>query len=433
MTILCTPLFGAEDGLGGPIADTNQLQIEPRPVLIYDTRRLVPITLPDGFLSGNRNFRVVRVPRTIRTIKQNAFSRMESLEEMDLSATAVEFIFDWFLHETMSVKSCRFPSTLRHLGCYCLSRTSLNRVDLSHTLVEVLPVGFLAFTPVEVLLVPSTLKLINLNALEMTCLRHLDFSHTQLEGIARWAMRVLPLVEIRLPSTLEYVAFSAFEQTQVRSLWVGETEIPWVNAHLFDPELRELRLPSFITFVASNALSGTSLQRVDLSSSRVDFIEENVLCNNPRLEEGFPLLLPEWVTDIPENLPCAGRMAKAIVLPRSIKELGRSAFKRAPFLRVMDLSQSSVAYLPIGFLSDAPNLIDVRLSRSLEMICDEVFLRTSLHAVDLRNTKLRFIGTRFCADSPLRRLYVPEGFVLQEPCLTLAGVIRMSVARPETA
>lgn len=59
---------------------------------------------------------------------------MESLEAIDLSAAAVETIGEGFLLETVPVRSCRFPVTLNNIGDLCLSRTSIKRVDLSHTL-----------------------------------------------------------------------------------------------------------------------------------------------------------------------------------------------------------------------------------------------------------------------------------------------------------
>jgi hypothetical protein len=496
MTILSIPLLGAEDGLGARVGDNAQLYIEPR-FAVFDED---PVSiLPDGFLSGNRIIRVVRLPRTLRTIGHNVFSRMESLEELDLSATAVETIGERFLLGTVSVKICRFPSTLRSLGYFCLHRTSIKRVDLSGTLVGSLPAGFLSFTPVDVLLVPPSLECIRRDALRMTGLRRLDCSHTRLRDVWHGVLNQSPLVELLLPSTLELIAFSALQDTQLRVVRVGEAEIPWINEHRFDPMVDELRVPSFICGLDPGSLNGTSLRRLDLSLAKIYNIEGRVLCNNPCLEEvllpmtvstvgvsflnrapklrsldlrctklhtvgddflfgtpieeiWFPdslrsvgkrflfgaritcldlsktlltsvgadflqkcdrlqtLLLPEWLIDIPENLPFAGRMAEAIVLPRCIEVLGAPSFQHAPFLRLMDLSQTVVKFLPHGTLSAAPNLIDVRLPRSLEYIFNDVFLRTSLRTVNLRHTNLRFIGDRFCAFSPLRRLYVPEDF-----------------------
>jgi hypothetical protein len=496
MTILPVPLPGAGDALGAPVADDAQLHIEPRFAAVDDEPDSI---LPAGFLSGNQLVRVVRLPRTLRSIGRNVFSRMRSLEGIDLSATTVETIGDWFLLETESAKSCRFPPTLRGIGSFCLYRTSIKQVDLSHTLVTALPPEFLSSTPVEVLLVPRSLERIDHDALKMTRLGCLDCSHTRLRYIASRALRVSPLVDLRLPSGLEGVAFSALQHTQIRVVRVGDVEIPWVNEDLFDPEVRELRLPSFIFLLDCDSLNGTSLQRVDLSSAKVYHIEENVLCDNPSLEQvvlprilrgiqngflnrapnvqsldlrctqlrtvcddfllgtpveeiWFPdsliwvgerflvgarvtsldlsktlltsvgagflqqcdqlqtLLLPEWFIDIPANLPCAKRTTETIILPGSIDDLGSPSFVCAPFLRSMDLSQTTLRYLPSGFLSEAPNLTDVRLPVSLEFICDDVFLRTSLLTVDLRLTKLRCIGERFCAFSPLKQLYVPEGF-----------------------
>ncbi len=498
MTILSLPPLGADIAVGAPVGDNAQLHIEPRFAVFDDEPVLI---LPDGFLSGNRILRVVRLPRTLRTIGHNVFSRMESLEELDLSATAVETIGDCFLHRAVSVDSCRFPPTLRSFGCWCLKQTSIKRVDLSHTLVEVFPSGFLSSTPVEVLLVPPCLEQIDCGALETTCLRRLDCSHTRLRYIGRQSLRVSPLAELLLPSTIEVVSLSSLEHTQIRVVRVGETEFPWINAHLVDPEVREFRMPFFITLLNSTALSGTLLQRVDLSSAKISHIEGNVLCNNPCLEEvlvpttlltvgvaflnrvpklrsldlrctglhtvgddfllgtpieeiWFPdtlrfvgkrflygarvtsldlsktlltsvdvgflhrcerlqtLLLPEWLIDIPGNLPRPGRMAETIVLPSIIEDLGWPSFERAPFLRLMDLSQTSAGYLPSCFLSDAPNLIDVKLPGSLRRIYYNVFLRTSLRTVNLRHTKLSFIGANFCEFSPLSRLYLPKGFPL---------------------
>jgi hypothetical protein len=500
MTILSIPLFGAEDALGAPedhvgvpVANNAHVYIGPRFVVFLE-----PVSiLPDGFLSGDRILKVVRLPRTLRTIGHNVFSEMESLEGIDLSATAVETMGDWFLFESVSVRTCRLPSTLHSVGSYCLFRTSIKRVDLSQTLVAVLPLGFLSCTPVEELLVPRSLERIDYDALQTTCLRRLDCSHTVLSYIGARALTVSPLVDLILPSTVELIAFSALEDTQLRVVRVGEAEIPWINEHLFDPEVDELRLPSFISTLDPDSLNGTSLRRVDLSLGEIYHIEGNVLCDNPRLEQvllpsalrtigggflnraprlrsldlrctklhticddfmfGTPieeiwrsvgkrflygaritcldlsktvltavgadflqqcahlqtLLLPEWLVDIPENLPCPGRMAEAIVLPSTIKYLVAPSFQHAPFLRLMDLKQTVVTILPFGFLSDAPNLINVRLPDSLQMIADDVFMHTSLRSVNLRHTKLCLVGRRFCAFSPLRRLYVPEEFPLE--------------------
>jgi hypothetical protein len=298
MTIFSMPVIAVDGFSERNLPDHAQLQIEPRARLLEDIRDSPANRLPDGFLSRNSAVRVVLVPRTLRTIGNNVFSRMESLEEMDLSETGVEFIGDRFLFEAISVESCRFPATLRGIAFDSLSRTSIKRVDLFHSLLTELPAGFLSFSPVEVLLVPPTLQFVAFDALRMTSLSRLDWSHTQVRYIYKGVLSCSPLEELCLPQTVKRVAFSAFQHTQLRKLRVGDVEMQWVNEHLLDPEVRELRHPFCVTVIDLGALNGTQLHCINLSVSNLDLIDSNAICGNPCLKR---VLFPRTLTSIQNN------------------------------------------------------------------------------------------------------------------------------------
>jgi hypothetical protein len=153
-------------------------------------------------------------------------------------------------------------------------------------------------------------------------------------------------------------------------------------------------------FLFGSRVTSLDLSKTRLTSIGIDFLQKCDQLQRPQL--------PEWLIDVPENLPCPGRTAEAIVLPSSILYFGRSSFHRAPVLRLMDLSQTMVKQLPDRFLSDAPNLIDVRVPNSLQAIGCHVFARTSLRRLDLHHTNVFFIGAGLCQFSPLKRLHVPE-------------------------
>lgn len=164
------------------------------------------------------------------------------------------------------------------------------------------------------------------------------------------------------------------------------------------------------------------LSKTRLTSTGTDFLQP---CDQLQT-----LLLPEWVIDIPDSLPCPGRKAEAILLPARITLLGTLPFQTAPFLRLMDLSRTVVEELPSCFLSDAPNLMDVRFPKLLKFIRHNVFSRTALRKVNLLHTKIHFNGIGFCEFSPLKRLDVPETYSQKRP--ELARVIRRPSAQEKS-
>lgn len=328
MTISTIPLIGGGDALGGMEMNNAQLQVEPRTLLVEDLRYSRATVVLHSYFANNRAIRAILLPSTLRTIGVFVFSRMESLEEIDLSGTIVETIGEGFLSNSVSVKTCRFPSTLRTLGYDCLFRTSIRHVDLSHTRIRTLPCGFLSVSPVEVLLVPSTLKEMEFDTLQLARLRRLDCNHTQLSWIGHRVLSYSPIVDVRLPVTVETIVFSAFEHTPLRKLWIGEKEVQWVNEHLLDPEVRELKLLSCVPFINCGRLCGTQLQRVDLSFARIHSLDPHVLCDNSCLEE--------------------------VLLPRSLSSIGCAFSNHNPNLRSLDLRCTRVEYTWDDFLYGTP-------------------------------------------------------------------------------
>jgi hypothetical protein len=262
---------------------------------------------------------------------------------------------------------------------------------------------------VDELRLPSFITSLDSDALSGTSLHRVDLSSAKIFDIEENVLSDSPLLEaVLLPRTLRNIGVAFLNRApKLRSLDLRSTKLQTIgDDFLLGSPIEEIWFPDSLISVGNRFLFGAHVMSLDLSKTLLTSVGTDFLQKCDRLQT---LLLPEWLVDIPD-LPCAGRMAEAIVLPRAIKYLVAPSFQHAPFLRLMDLKQTVVRILPFGFLSDAPNLINVRLPESLEYIYEDVFLRTSLRTVNLRHTKLRLIGDRFCAFSPLRRLYVPEGF-----------------------
>jgi hypothetical protein len=346
------------------------------------------------------------------------------------------------------------PPCLERIDNDALQRTRLGRLDCSHTRLRYIGPGALRVSPLVDLRLPSTLERVAFSALQRTQVRVVRVGDDEIP----WINELLFDAEVRqfrMPSFITTLDWNSLSGTSLERVELSSAKVYRIEDHVLcdNPHLDQVVLPRTLVSIHNGFLNrAPNLRFLDLRCTGLRTVYDDFLLGTPVEEIWFPdsliwvgkrflfgaritsldlsktlltsvgagflqqcdqlqaLLLPEWLIDIPENLPCPGRMAEAVALPGSIDDLGGPCFLRAPFLRVMDLSQTTLRYLPSGFLSEAPHLVDVRLPGSLELILNDVFLRTSLPIVDLRHTKLRSIGMRFCAFSPLTQLYVPEGF-----------------------
>jgi hypothetical protein len=230
-----------------------------------------------------------------------------------------------------------------------------------------------------------------------TALRRVDLSLAEIYHIEGNVLCDSPRLEqVLLPNALRTIGGGFLNRApKLRSLDLRCPKLHTIgDDFLFGTPIEEIWFPDSLRSVGKRFLFGARVTSLDLSKTVLTAVGADFLQQCAHLQT---LLLPEWLVDIPENLPCPGRMAEAIVLPSTIEFLVAPSFQHAPFLRLMDLKQTVVRILPFGFLSDAPNLINVRLPDSLQMIADDVFMHTSLRSVNLRHPRLCLVGRRFCA------------------------------------
>ncbi len=133
-----------------------------------------------------------------------------------------------------------------------------------------------------------------------------------------------------------------------RSLDLRSTKLHTIgDDFLLGTLIEENWFPDSLRSVGKRFLFGARVTGLDLLKTVLTAVGADFLQQCAHLQT---LLLPEWLVDIPENLPCPGRMAEAIILP--MEDLVAPS-QHAPFLRLMDLKQTVVRILPFGFLSAA--------------------------------------------------------------------------------
>lgn len=211
------------------------------------------------------------------------------------------------------------------------------------------------------------------------------------------------LVEVVYPASVTEIGDNAFESSGLASfkfldavrivgcnafsLCKNLTSVEWGYVNLIKREafygcgFNELNLPSSLTDIDENAFkSCANLKKVDLSKTKVTEIGCFSSCSS--LQE---VVFPEKLTEIGRRCFEYCSSLELIVLPKSVNEISYSAFSGVEKLREMDLSGTSVSYIPECCFNNCKALTKVTLNAKTDTIGASAFAGC-VNLVELKNT-----------------------------------------------
>ncbi len=353
---------------------------------ITSTLDLRPSTLTalgDGFLT-NWGGVTVLFPRTLTSIGNTCLVGAANLRVVDLSETNLTRVGSGFLRECTAVESVLFPVSLTSIGSSVLDgAVRLQSLRLDHTALDLIEEEFLTrCTALSELTLPPTLATIGTGWCRCCLqLKVLNLSHcTTLNALPKLFVPFSGIEEFLPPPSLKYLRSGSFANCiHFKVLNLAETCVELIDDNaLINCGIEALYLPQTLKKIGDNALKNCSqLKEVDLSHTVVTEIGFGAFDECASLQR---ILFPPCLYTMSaafcgchilsglelahtkiERLriqPYGNSGSKTaplpqfsmISLPPQLKFIGNATLKLSSFLRVVDLSSTSVGEIGDEFL-----------------------------------------------------------------------------------
>ncbi|MDC7286271.1 leucine-rich repeat domain-containing protein [Blautia schinkii] len=270
--------------------------------------------------SACENIRSVKLPDTIKTIKDYAFSECTSLEQVYFSASLTSiggFAFD----KCTALKQVNFPVSLKTIGERAFGMcSSLEQVDLPSSLTSIGNNAFI-WSGLKSVTIPASVKTIGKSAFaRCEKLEEIHFSKGLTEipdslctGCYNLSKVTLPdtlkqidanafencgLTSIDLPGSLKRIEGGAFENCNFTSVELPDTlETLGMFAFAYCDSLKQVTIPANVKMFTDSFTNCTALEKIEILTG-VEVIDRYSFegCNS--LKE---IHIPESVYSIGEN------------------------------------------------------------------------------------------------------------------------------------
>ena len=196
-----------------------------------DRGQLVEIILPEyPTIGGGERVIEVTFPEPLTEIGCLAFRNCVSLQQVDLSTTAITRIDSWAFVGCTSLVKVILPESLQWVreGAFQCC-TSLLEIDLSklESLVFVDRLTFKDCTSLKKIMFPDTLEVVSQSAFQFcSSLTVVDLSRTKVEALGDDAFSGCSLLNcVHLPTTVKFISYRVFENCRSLSFVVIPDEV----------------------------------------------------------------------------------------------------------------------------------------------------------------------------------------------------------------
>ena len=304
---------------------------------------------------------------------------------------------DFAFCDCVNLTQINLPDGITTIGAYAFAHTSITSIHLSDALTAI---GAYAFS--------------NTNISDI----HLPNGLTEIPDGAFFACHSLAAID--LPQSVQSIGEHAFDSAELTAISIPAA-VHTIGARAFqNSKLKELHLFALPAKFGKDILAytpnelkvyfhGTLTQWLVPSELRVcDVVfSEGVIVNGV-------LRIPEGITDIPEDAFAYMRGVNSVILPASVRTIGKHAFSWMNDLKSVDLA--STTKIGEAAFASCPALVEVKPSACLETIENFAFYNCKALRTIYLPASVRKVGAGVFSDNA-RKLVVrcaapscPEGW-----------------------
>ena len=361
----------------------------------------------------------VRLPEGVEYVGDSAFLDCQRLTEIMFPNSLRSLGISAFQRCRLLSKVC-LPSGLNKIGGFCFCSTAVDSIIIPQE-ITVIEDNTFAYTKMTNIIIPEGVKKIGKFAFSDTPLEKVILPNT-LVVIAEAAFFDCAKLKIAdLPSSLEYIGKMAFDCTAIEKVEFGNNlkvigESAFASCH----NIHYIRIPASVNEIGDCAFSGCSLDSlfVDEGNERYFSNDFNVIvdrnCNriitgsasafvpdgvNTIGRQAFYTIdikhvqIPEGVTVIEESAFWGCSNASEILLPTTLRSIGRMAFCYCSSIKSINIPEV-LNYIPQGAFLGCISLEGIVLPEGILSIGDFAFQGcTSLKTITIPSS-VSYIGTR---------------------------------------
>lgn len=290
------------------------------------------------------NVKIMILPDTVRWIQENAFSRLESLEEMTIPDSVVQIDSGAF-QGCDALRSIHLPAHLRRIPANCFSGSDA----------------------LEICNIPPEIECVGAGAFASTALSSLTLPDSVLRIEEKAFLNCTSLTELHLGSRVENIGDQAFSNTRLTALKLPDS-LRILGKSVFDASpVQEINLPKSLTQAEWSSFPAKWLERY-LAEHEFLIVGTTLVGAAPASAE---VTIPDGITRIEAGAFQENQTITTLILPDSLLSIGEEAFYRAKNLEHIQGGQSVERIEKSAFYQTA--LPDVFLPASLQYLGADVF------------------------------------------------------------
>lgn len=338
-------------------------------VVIPSTFKGKPVVeIAQDAFGGNRNIERVVIPKTVKTIGDEAFMNCFFLreivfeEESELTSIGEHAFYGSALtsvvlpeglttigsaafHSCDDLKEITLPSTLRSIGSNAFRYSTVSKVIVNDA-------GKWSTVSFDKKYANPAYVAGNLYSPDGSLVTTVYVPNGTTEISAYAFCGVKTIESVRIPSTVKSIGVDAFAECKSLDVYITDLakwaqvsvasadSLPGKRLFLNGAEIKDVVIPSGVTSIGSYAFSFASLTSVNMPDT-VKTIGEGAFHYCTNLQS---IRLSNNLTEIPKNMLYGASKLKNVVIPDTVKAIGESAFEGCTSLESMFIP-ASVTYI----------------------------------------------------------------------------------------
>ncbi len=393
---------------------------------------------------GNEAFRncdaltLIDIPEGVTTIGEYAFYDCDALKDVTLPLT-VTSIARYAFRDCSALTSIGIPEGVTTIGEYAFYDCDvLKEVTLPSTVTSISRYAFAYCSALTSIVLPEGVTTIGeYTFYDCDALKEVTIPST-VTSIARYAFEYCSAIEklTILSTNVSYPEWSAFYDVYPKELTASHipqemgvgnlekvtliegTSVIAENAFNSATKLAEVVIPDTVTSIGSGAFMQCYALQLTLPESItcIQWDDEDCLWNSnksaliyvpPTLER---LVLPDFMTTIPDSLFSGNNHLKEIVLPSTVTTIGNSAFYNCDALTSIEIPEGVTTIGECTFY-DCDGLKEVTLPSTVTSIGYEAFEYCSaIEKLTILSTNISYSSYAFSGVNPkeLTASHIPQ-------------------------
>lgn len=392
-------------------------------------------SLGDGAFYGCESLSNIELPESLQTIGTLCFYGCYKLSTIKVNpantylATDGKAIFNkdkTVLYTAIPVTSYNIPSTVRELESYAFSaQTDMTSITMPEGLTSIGRSAFSSCYKLEQLVIPSTVRSIDAGAFHgCSALNKINIP----QGIKSLADGVLSNSGIKtldIPSSVNYIGERAFSKCKSLLSINLPDGLTLLNYGLFEEckQLSDIQIPSTVTTIKEDAFNGCkALKTITLPASLSTL--ENEPYSGSGIFSGCSALKSILVeagnkyfesdgtalyNKTKDTLICFPRGVTDVVVPQSVKTIGRKAFFGCDSLQniMFDDGVSDLVIEERAF-EKCKNINKFVITSAIKEVKDDAFKDAHINQLIITTTRPEsFYRTYFLSGCTIETIYAP--------------------------